>query len=53
MADYLHQMLEIPVKLWNPFESPKISLGEGMKEMRAQGPLFSVCLGLAARTDKS
>ena len=46
----LQQVLEIPVSVWNPFDSPRIRLGQDAVGSRSQGPIFGVCLGLVART---
>ena len=52
LATYIHEQLETPVEIWNPFESTSIELEEGMVPFKAQGPMFSVCCGLVSRTDK-
>ncbi len=52
LAQYVQEHLETPVEIWNPFESSAMALDEGMASFKAQGPLFAVCCGLVARTDK-
>ncbi len=52
LAEYLQKYLETPVHLWNPFESAGLEIDEAMAGLKPQGPFYSVCCGLIARTDK-
>ncbi len=50
LADALSQSLDIPVRVWNPLESSAIKISaDASEKLREQGPLYAVCLGLAAR----
>ncbi len=48
-ADALQQSVGLPVRVWNPFESPKIRLEDPVKEYQNRGSQFVVALGLAGR----
>ncbi len=52
LVSYLGEKLELPVHLWNPFESATLEMDEGMANMKKQGAIYAVCCGLVARTDK-